>query len=104
MRQAFNSLPLFSALDVDAIETIMSTAYEKRRWRDQAIFCEGEPVRQIFLLFFHNSALANAAWRQFRRDGDKFAFENSFFPSSRDESEPITGSGFSAAVPNHLGK
>ena len=50
MRQAFNSLPLFSALDVDAIETIMSTAYEKRRWRDQAIFCEGEPVRQIFLL------------------------------------------------------
>jgi len=50
MRQAFNSLPLFSALDIDAIETIMSTAYEKRRWRGQAIFCEGEPVRQIFLL------------------------------------------------------
>src|SRR5436305_12966533 len=50
MRQAFNSLPLFSAVDVDALETIMSTAYEKRRWRDQAIFCEGEPVRQILML------------------------------------------------------
>jgi CRP-like cAMP-binding protein len=50
MRQGFNSLPLFSALDGGAVETIMSMAYEKRRWRDQTIFCEGEPVREIFLL------------------------------------------------------
>ncbi len=50
MRQASNSLPLFSALDVDAIETILSRAHEKRRWRDQAIFSEGDPVNEIFLL------------------------------------------------------
>jgi hypothetical protein len=49
MRQAFNSLPLFSALDVDALETIMSAAYEKRRWRDQAIFCEGETCQTNLL-------------------------------------------------------
>jgi len=59
---------------------------------------EFRTVRQL------RNQIFNFYWRQFRRDSDKFAFENSFFPSSRDESEPITGSGFSAAVPNHLGK
>jgi CRP-like cAMP-binding protein len=43
-------LPLFSSVSATDCGTIISTARERSLRRHQTIFCEGEPVQQIFVL------------------------------------------------------
>lgn len=43
-------LTLFSDVDPSTCATIISAAYEKRLWRPQTIFSEGDPVRQVMML------------------------------------------------------
>lgn len=50
MNHSPNSLRLFAELAAPDLETILSTAHERRCWRDQAIFSEGGPVSEVFLL------------------------------------------------------
>jgi CRP/FNR family transcriptional regulator, nitrogen oxide reductase regulator len=44
------ALRLFTRLDAAAYQAIISAAQEKRFWRDQTIFFEGDPVRDVFVL------------------------------------------------------
>lgn len=50
MNRSLNSLRLIAELGVSELEIIISSAHEKRFWRDQAIFSEGDPIGEIFTL------------------------------------------------------
>jgi len=43
-------MELFSDVSSAACGTIISSAYEKRHWRRQTIFSEGDPIQQVMML------------------------------------------------------